>query len=307
MLIHIDQLTKVYGQQKAINELNFEVRPGEILGFLGPNGAGKTTTMKIITCFMPPTSGTVRMGDYNIHDHPIEIRSKIGYLPENNPLYLDMYVKEFLQFVASVYKIPSKISKQRISEVIEMTGLGREQNKKIGALSKGYRQRVGLSQAMIHNPEVLILDEPTSGLDPNQIVEIRNLIKEVGKDKTVIFSSHILSEVEAIADRVIIIDKGNIVADSNTDGIQSLSSDEAVIKLEVGEGNFDVEKIKELTGVREVKSTSPTEFVIHTDKAAEIRKAIFEVCVAQNNYIVGLNKEVFSLEDAFRKLTSGKA
>lgn len=306
MLIQIDQLTKVYGQQKAIDELNFEVRPGEILGFLGPNGAGKTTTMKIITCYMPPSSGTVSMGEYNIHEHPIEIRSKIGYLPEHNPLYLDMYVKEFLQFVAAVYKLPPKTQKQRIAEVIEMTGLGREQNKKIGALSKGYRQRVGLSQALIHNPEVLILDEPTSGLDPNQIVEIRNLIKKVGEDKTVIFSSHILSEVEAIADRVIIIDKGHIVADSDTDGIQSLSSDEAVIQLEVGKKNLDLDKIGALAGVREVKNISPTEFVIHTDKEAEIRKAIFEACVEQGNYIIGMNKETFSLEDAFRKLTAGQ-
>lgn len=304
MLIHIDQLTKFYGQQKAIDELSFEVRPGEILGFLGPNGAGKTTTMKILTCYMPPSAGTVTMGDYNIHEHPLEIRSKIGYLPEHNPLYLDMYVKEFLQFVSAVYKLPAKTQKQRIAEVIEMTGLGREQNKKIGALSKGYRQRVGLSQALIHNPEVLILDEPTSGLDPNQIVEIRNLIKQVGKDKTVIFSSHILSEVEAIADRVIIIDKGRIVADSESEGIQSLSSDEAVIQLELGEGNFDTSKITSLAGVRDVKSISPTKFVIHTDKEAEIRKAIFDACVAQGNFIVGLNKEVFSLEDAFRKLTS---
>jgi ABC-2 type transport system ATP-binding protein len=306
MLIHIDQLTKVYGQQKAIDDLNFEVRPGEILGFLGPNGAGKTTTMKIITCYMPPTSGTVTMGAYNIHEHPLEIRSKIGYLPEHNPLYLDMYVKEFLQFVSQVYKLPKATQKQRIAEVIEMTGLGREQNKKIGALSKGYRQRVGLSQALIHNPEVLILDEPTSGLDPNQIVEIRNLIKEVGKDKTVIFSSHILSEVEAIADRVIIIDKGQIVADSDDAGIQSLSSDEALIQLELGEEGMDLSSIEGMAGVREIENISPTLFVIHTDKEAEIRKAIFDACVEKGNFIVSLNKETFSLEDAFRKLTAEK-
>ncbi len=304
MLIQINQLTKVYGEQKAIDELNFEVRPGEILGFLGPNGAGKTTTMKIITCYLPPTSGSVSLGEYNIHEHPLEIRRRIGYLPEHNPLYLDMYVREFLQFVSAVYKLPPKTQNQRIAEVIEMTGLGREQHKKIGALSKGYRQRVGLSQALIHNPEVLILDEPTSGLDPNQIVEIRNLIREVGRDKTVIFSSHILSEVEAIADRVIIIDKGRIVADSDSAGIQSLSSDEALIQLELGKKGMDFSSIEALAGVRQVEAVSPLKFIIHTDKEAEIRKALFDSCVAQGNYLVSLNKETFSLEDAFRKLTS---
>ena len=221
MLVTVSHLTKVYGAQRAIDDLSFAVKPGEILGFLGPNGAGKTTTMKIITCFMPPTEGTVSVGEYNIFDHPIEVRRHIGYLPEHNPLYPDMYVHEFLDFAARIHRIEAATRKKRIAKVIEMTGLGREQHKKIGMLSKGYRQRVGLSQALIHDPAVLILDEPTSGLDPNQLVDIRNLIREVGKIKTVIFSSHILSEVESIAGRVIIINRGKIVADELMETLRS--------------------------------------------------------------------------------------
>ncbi|MFN8354789.1 MAG: gliding motility-associated ABC transporter ATP-binding subunit GldA [Spirosomataceae bacterium] len=215
MSIHVQQLTKIYGEQKAVNDISFEVKPGEIVGFLGPNGAGKSTTMKIATCYIPATSGTVSVCGYDVQKQPMEVRRSIGYLPEHNPLYLDMYVKEFLEFVGSLYKLSGKTLRSRISEVIDLVGLSLEQKKKIGQLSKGYRQRVGLAQALIHNPPVLILDEPTTGLDPNQLVEIRQVIRNIGKEKTVIFSTHIMQEVEAICDRVVIINRGNLVADGS--------------------------------------------------------------------------------------------
>ena len=303
MSISIQNLTKVYGTQKAIDNLSFKVKPGEILGFLGPNGAGKTTTMKIITCFMPPTSGTVALGDYNIFDHPLEIRKRVGYLPEHNPLYLDMYVHEFLFFVASIYQVNSSERKDRIARVIEMTGLGREQHKKIGMLSKGYRQRVGLCQALIHDPEVLILDEPTTGLDPNQIIEIRSLIKEVGKNKTVIFSSHILSEVESIADRVVIINRGKIVADEATANIRNIAEDETLIRVEFEQAGFNFDEIEALEGVKSVKSLSDTEFEIRSGVQIDVRKPLFQACVTQDNIILSLSKQTFTLEEAFRKLT----
>ena len=210
MSIEVEQITKVYGNQKAIDSISFSARPGKVLGFLGPNGAGKSTTMKILSCFIPQTSGKASICGFDLTDNPMEVRRHIGYLPEHNPLYLDMYVKESLNFVADIHKVQNKA--QRISEVIELVGLGLEQHKKIGALSKGFRQRVGLAQAILHDPEVLIMDEPTSGLDPNQLIGIRKLIKELGLTKTVILSTHIMQEVEAICDDVIIINRGNIVA-----------------------------------------------------------------------------------------------
>lgn len=304
MKICVRDLTKIYGEQRAIDKLNFEVEQGEILGFLGPNGAGKTTSMKIITCFIPPTSGTVEVGEYNIFEHPLEIRQRIGYLPEHNPLYLDMYVHEFLNFIGRVYQLEKKHRKKRIAEVIEMTGLGREQHKKIGMLSKGYRQRVGLSQALLHDPPVLILDEPTTGLDPNQIVEIRQMIKTVGQDKTVIFSSHILSEVEAIAERVVIINRGKIVADAPIQQIHQMARDERVVRLELEQPGFDFEAIQKLEGVRQIVELSPTTFEIHTRADVDVRKALFEACVQQQNALMGLSMETFTLEDAFRKLTA---
>lgn len=215
MSISITNLTKIYGEQRALDNVSLEINKGEIVGLLGPNGAGKSTMMKIITCFIPPTEGGVKVCGYDIFDDPMEVRKKIGYLPENNPLYLDMYVREFLYFIAGVHKL-GKQKKERTEYMIELTGLTKEVNKKIGALSKGYRQRVGIAQAMIHDPEVLILDEPTSGLDPNQLVEIRELIKNAGKDKTVLLSTHIMQEVEAVCDRTIIINNGQVVADDNT-------------------------------------------------------------------------------------------
>lgn len=211
MSLKIQNLTKVYGQQKAVNDISFDVQKGEIVGFLGPNGAGKSTTMKIATCYIPATSGSVEVCGFDVRQSPNDVRRNIGYLPEHNPLYLDMYVKEFLEFVGGIYKIKGNTLKQRIEEVIELVGLQVEQKKKIGQLSKGYRQRVGLAQALIHDPQVLILDEPTTGLDPNQLVEIRSVIKQIGREKTVIFSTHIMQEVEAICDRVVIINKGQII------------------------------------------------------------------------------------------------
>lgn len=223
MSISIQNLTKLYNEQKALDNVSLEINKGEIVGLLGPNGAGKSTMMKIITCFIPPTKGSVKVCGYDIFDNPMDVRKKIGYLPEHNPLYLDMYVREFLDFIAGVHGL-GKQKKERIEQMIEMTGLTKEVNKKIGTLSKGYRQRVGIAQAMIHDPEVLILDEPTSGLDPNQLVEIRDLIKNAGKNKTVLLSTHIMQEVEAMCDRVIIINKGNIVADAKINELQDAVS-----------------------------------------------------------------------------------
>ncbi len=213
-MLKVQNLTKIYGSQKAVDNISFEARKGEIVGFLGPNGAGKSTTMKIATCYLTATSGSVEVCGYDVQQNPMEVRQNIGYLPEHNPLYLDMYVKEFLEFVGGVYGMKGQKLQKRISEVIELLGLTLEHKKKIGQLSKGYRQRVGLAQALIHDPQVLILDEPTTGLDPNQLAEIRGVIRNIGKEKTVIFSTHIMQEVEAICDRVVVINRGNIVKNS---------------------------------------------------------------------------------------------
>lgn len=229
MSISIQNLTKVYNEQKALDNVSLEINKGEIVGLLGPNGAGKSTMMKIITCFIPPTKGSVKVCGYDIFDNPMDVRKKIGYLPEHNPLYLDMYVREFLDFIAGVHGL-GKQKKERIEQMIEMTGLTKEVNKKIGTLSKGYRQRVGIAQAMIHDPEVLILDEPTSGLDPNQLVEVRDLIKNAGKDKTVLLSTHIMQEVEAVCGRTIIINNGQVVADDNTKHLASGQSLETIFR-----------------------------------------------------------------------------
>ena len=216
MSIIVKNLTKVYGKQKALNDVSLSIEDGEIVGLLGPNGAGKSTMMKNLTCFIPPTSGDVKVCGYDIFDNPMEVRRSIGYLPEQNPLYYDMYVREFLLFVAGIHRIEKKLRRERVEEIIELTGLSKEVNKKIAALSKGYKQRVGIAQALIHDPEVLILDEPTTGLDPKQLVEIRNLIKQVGKTKTVLLSTHIMQEVEAVCSRVVIINNGRLVADDET-------------------------------------------------------------------------------------------
>jgi ABC-2 type transport system ATP-binding protein len=302
MGITVQSLTKVYDDQKAIDDISFTINKGEIVGFLGPNGAGKTTTMKILTCFLPPTSGTATLDSYNIFDHPNEIRQRIGYLPEHNPLYLDMYVHEYLRFVGELYRIPRGEIKKRIEEVIEMTGLGPEQHKQIGMLSKGYRQRAGLAQALIHDPEVLILDEPTSGLDPNQIIDIRNLIREAGKNKTIIFSTHILTEVEAIADRVIIINKGKIIADEKTE-ILRVGQNENVLFLEFEKEGFDFSRIREVNGVKEVVSKGKNQYQVVTVREIDIRRTVFEESVKQDNPIFQLIKIEKSLEDVFRTMT----
>lgn len=216
MSIIVNNLTKVYGKQKALDNVSLSIGDGEIVGLLGPNGAGKSTMMKILTCFIPPTSGEAKVCGYDIFDNPMEIKKSVGYLSEQNPLYMDMYVREFLLFVAGVHKIERKLRKDRVEEIIALTGLEKEANKKIEALSKGYKQRVGIAQALIHDPKVLILDEPTTGLDPNQLVEIRNLIKQIGKTKTILLSTHIMQEVEAVCSRVIIINNGRLVADDET-------------------------------------------------------------------------------------------
>jgi ABC-2 type transport system ATP-binding protein len=303
-MITVKDLTKTYGTQNAINAINFQIGAGEIVGFLGPNGAGKTTTMKIITCFMPPTSGTVEVDGLNIHEHSLQIRKRIGYLPEHNPLYLDMYVHEYLQFVGRLFHLSGQKLKQRIPEIVEMTGLGREQHKKIGMLSKGYRQRVGLSQALIHDPDILILDEPTTGLDPNQIVEIRSLIKEIGKSKTIIFSTHILPEVEAIADRVIIIYQGNIVLDGPMDEVRG-KREENVLRITFDKPGFDLRPVtathpqikveKEGLQDREYSLTSPAD--------VDLRRVIMEQSIAQDNPIETMQKKEKNLEEVFRNLT----
>jgi ABC-2 type transport system ATP-binding protein len=228
MSISIKNLTKIYGEQKALDNINLEIEQGQIVGLLGPNGAGKSTMMKILTCFIPPTEGEVKVCGYDIFDNPMQVRANIGYLPEQNPLYYDMYVREFLMFIAGIHKIDKKIRKQRVEDMIELTGISKEVNKKISMLSKGYKQRIGIAQALIHDPKVLILDEPTTGLDPNQLVEIRELIKRIGQTKTVLLSTHIMQEVEAMCSRVIIINNGKLVADDQT---QHLAAGESLEQI----------------------------------------------------------------------------
>lgn len=300
MSVKIKNLTKLYGSQTAVNNISFEVQKGEVVGFLGPNGAGKTTTMKILTCFIPPTQGIASVCGHEVTADTLQVRRMIGYLPEHNPLYKDMYVKEYLSFVANVYKIKNK--KARINEMIERTGLGVEQNKLIGSLSKGYRQRVGLAQAMLHDPEVLILDEPTSGLDPNQLIDIRNLIKELGKSKTVIFSTHIMQEVEALCDRVIIINKGNIVADDTVGMLQKRSTNETVITVEFSAAAA-LSSIEGIEGVSGVEALGNHRFKIKSSSETDIRPAIFEFAVRHKLVLLEMHREIFSIEDVFQALT----
>lgn len=304
-MITVQSLTKVYGDQKAIDNIQFQIGKGEIIGFLGPNGAGKTTTMKIITCFMPPSSGTVEIDGLDIHTDTLEIRKRIGYLPEHNPLYLDMYVHEFLEFSGRLYGLKGAPLRQRIPAVVEMTGLGREQHKKIGALSKGYRQRVGLSQALLHDPDILILDEPTTGLDPNQIVEIRNLIREIGKTKTIIFSTHILPEVEAIAGRVIIINRGKIVADESLDGLRSKDRNENVLRVEFEQPGFQTAALSARLPVLQIQQedSEGRAFSFRFPASEDLRPAVFEASLAQGNPISLLQKKEKNLEEIFRGLT----
>lgn len=306
MSIVVENLTKKYGEQKAVNDISFEIETGEVVGFLGPNGAGKSTTMKIITCFMAPTSGDVRLDNDSIHRNAEAIKRKIGYLPENNPLYLDMPIVDYLRFTAQVQGVSNAAIPGRIGEMIEWCGLDQEKHKNINELSKGYRQRVGLAQAMIHDPEVLVLDEPTSGLDPNQIVEIRNLIKDLGKEKTVILSSHILSEVEATCDRILIINKGRIVADGTSDTLRSQSQGQELLKVQVDADPAKVETA--LRGLASVEKVSPLQgrvgwFNVQSKPEASSRKEIFDLCVKNKWYLLEMTGLETRLEDVFQKLT----
>ena len=305
MTIEVSNLSKLYNQQKAVDSISFEVNKGEIVGFLGPNGAGKSTTMKMLTCYIMPTSGDAKISGYDILDDSLEVRKSIGYLPEHNPLYTDMYVKEYLHFAAGISLFKGDKNK-RIKELVEITGLGVEQHKKIGMLSKGYRQRVGLAQALLHDPEVLILDEPTTGLDPNQIVEIRKLIQEVGKEKTVLFSTHILQEVQAICSRVIIIDKGVKVADQSTESIQHQFAEES--KLFVSFQNNSKEVEKELSHIPNLKGLvqETNGYLLSFNSTEEIRPSIFEIAKRLNNPIFEIKIEAKTLENIFRELTNKK-
>ncbi len=300
MSIVVTELTKVYGEQKAVDKISFSAQKGEIVGFLGPNGAGKSTTMKMITGYLTPDSGVATVSGVNVADNPIAAKQKIGYLPEANPLYTDMYVKEYLDFIAGVHGIKNK--KQRINDVIGLTGLSVEQKKKISQLSKGYRQRTGLAAALIHDPEVLILDEPTSGLDPNQIIEIRNVIKNQGKDKTVLFSSHILQEVEAICDRVIIINKGKLVADDRLVNLQQKGSTD-MVKVTFKEP-LEAEWLNRLKYVLTVNKLDSFSWQIKSSDANEVKRELLEMSLQHNLNIVSLQTEGGSLEDIFRRLTN---
>lgn len=302
MSIEVVDLKKYYGEQAALGGITFKVNTGEIVGFLGPNGAGKSTTMKILTGFLPASSGSAKVCGFDVEEHAIETRKRIGYLPEHNPLYLDMYVKEYLQFVGGIYKIPNL--KQRVTEMIKLVGLEREQRKLIGALSKGYRQRVGLAQAIIHEPEVLILDEPTSGLDPNQLLEIRELIKTIGKTKTVMLSTHIMQEVEAICDRVIIINNGVIVADDTSKTLQTTLGKQVVLVEFDEETQVNAKDLRAITGVSNVKQfEKPTLWLVESDITADLRKKISQTALQKSWLVLSMKIEEKSLEQVFKELT----
>lgn len=303
MSIVVQGVTKLYGEQKALDNVSFEVNTGEIVGFIGPNGAGKSTMMKIITGFIPATSGKIMINDIEVGTDNLEIKKQIGYLPENNPLYPEMYVREYLGFVASIYNT-GKSKKSLIDNIIELTGLVPEQKKKIGSLSKGYRQRVGLAQALIHNPGVLILDEATTGLDPNQIVEIRNLIKEAGKEKTVMLSTHIMQEVEAICDRVIILDKGIIVANEEKSNIYSvLKRPKQVIQVEFDK-EIDKSLFSEIINLSAIIQINSHIWLIEAEGDSDIRPSIFNFAVRNNLTVLSLQKQESNLEEVFRHLTN---
>lgn len=302
MSVEVKNLTKIFGTQRAVNDISFSVKSGEIVGFLGPNGAGKSTTMKIATCYVPPTSGSVKVSGFDVEENPVEVRRHVGYLPEHNPLYLDMYVPEYLEFIGSLHKLSGSTLQNRVKEMIDLVGLQLEKRKKIGALSKGYRQRVGLAQAMIHNPDVLILDEPTTGLDPNQIQEIRTVIKNVGREKTVIFSTHIMQEVAAICDRVVIINRGTLVADSPVADLEANSKGQRVTIAEF-ENPADERLLKNLPMVKEVRRIEGNSYRIVSARTEDPRSAISRLALEQNWGLIGLRQEENSLEKIFQQLT----
>lgn len=299
MSIEVKNLFKYYGDQAAVKDVSFSVKSGEIVGFLGPNGAGKSTTMKVITGFISASGGTVKVCGKPVTVNSLDTRKLIGYLPEHNPLYLDMYVKEYLTFVGNIYKVPN--IKDRVAEMIKKVGLDVEQNKKIGALSKGYRQRVGLAQAIIHDPDVLILDEPTSGLDPNQLVEIRELIRSIGKEKTVMLSTHIMQEVEAICDRVIIINKGEIVADDKAKDLQ-FDAQLQTVYVEF-DGKITKTMLRKIDGVRKVEAVNDG-WLLESVAEDDLRKRVARFAQKNNILLVTLKKEEKSLEEVFKNLTN---
>jgi ABC-2 type transport system ATP-binding protein len=302
MSIEVKNLTKRYDDQLAINNISFEIPKGAIVGFLGPNGAGKSTTMKILTGFIPQTSGIAKVSGFDTAEAPIEVKRRVGYLPESNPLYKDMYVKEYLHYVATIFQLPNPLAK--VQEMISMTGLTKEQDKKIHQLSKGYKQRVGIAQAIIHNPEVLILDEPTSGLDPNQLDEIRKLILKIGKEKTVLLSTHIMQEVEAMCERVIIINKGEIVADNSTVNMRKMGTKEASLTIEFS-STIDVEELKKLKNIARIEPIQGNQYKVSLkDANIDVRQDIFQFAVQKNWSIVGMQLEEKDLEGVFKELTN---
>jgi ABC-2 type transport system ATP-binding protein len=300
MSIVISNLTKIYGHQRAVDQISFKVNDNEIVGFLGPNGAGKSTTMKIITGYLQADSGTATVNGIDVNTDSLETKKQIGYLPEGNPLYYEMYVREYLAFIAGIHNMNQGV-KNRIEEVIDLTGLRLESNKKTGQLSKGYKQRVGLAAALIHDPKVLILDEPTSGLDPNQIVEIREVIKELGKNKTVLFSSHILQEVESICDRVIIINKGNIVADDTLANLQTGNKNSHIVVVQFG-GNIDEARVRNIDGVDDLQEVA-NQYHVQTQDPEKLKKLLLEFSLQNNLDIISLQSKSRSLEEVFRNLT----
>ena len=300
MSIIVQNVTKQYDNQLALNDVSLTIGKREIVGLLGPNGAGKSTLMKIITCFIPPTKGTVSVEGYDIWEQSMEVRKRVGYLPEHNPLYLDMYVKEYLGFVAGIHHITGQEASKRIDEMIEMTGLGVEMHKKIGALSKGYRQRVGLAQAMIHNPSVLILDEPTSGLDPNQLIDIRRLIKDLGNEKTVLLSTHIMQEVEALCDKVIIINKGVVVANDNIENLTKESDNVLVVEFD---GNVTMEMLRNIVGLKQAKAIKENHWILESKADLDIRQDLMRWAINNNVIIKSMQREETSIEECFQRLT----
>ncbi len=306
MSIKVSSLTKIYGTQKAVNGISFDLKKGEIVGFLGPNGAGKSTTMKMITGYLPPTDGTATVAGFDSQTQSLEVRRRLGYLPESNPLYMEMYVKEYLELSAGIHKL-GKDTKSRIDEMIQLTGLGKEAHKKIGALSKGYKQRVGLAQAMLHRPEVLILDEPTSGLDPNQIVEIRDLILEIGKEKTVLLSTHIMQEVQAMCSRVIIINGGNIVADDKVEKLKQHEQDKTAAILVSFDNPVSAQQLKSLKQLKKLEELGAGKWRLFTDNPEILRREILQMALQQDLSISSIQTETQSLEDVFRNLTKASA
>ena len=308
-MISVRNLTKYYGSTLAVDNVSFDVQKGLVVGFLGPNGAGKSTTVRIITCYLSPSSGTVLVDNHDVQTDSLEVRKKVGYLPENAPLYLDMNVLDYLQFMQKMRQNGERAVKDNIRTAIDRCGLENVLQKSIGELSKGFRQRVGLAQALVHDPEILILDEPTVGLDPNQIIEIRNLIRELGQDKTIILCSHILPEVEATCNRVLIINEGKIVADGTPSELQASFEGRGKIVVQL-KNNIDtfLEKLEKLRGVEKISSGSVADnevriLTIETEKGSDLREEIFRQCVDNRTILLEMKREETSLEDVFRRLT----